>query len=245
MIDEERFRSARTRVIAEESFSEGIGTLAEKSMHKIIKLYYEPNEEKHEVKILGSVADVVNENGIFEIQTGGVGPLLSKIKKYLREYPVTIVHPIVVNKTLRWLDKETGELTEPRKSPGKKTIHSLSFELYKLRGFVGTPGFSVILLMLSCEEYRRLDGWDSTRKKGATKIESIPVAILDEIVLTRHEDYRIFLPKELPDRFLAQDFNRAIKSRSRYDYYTLRLLCELGILKKAGKKGKAIIYARC
>ena len=244
MINEELFRRARSKVIAEDTQDKGIGTLSEKSMHKIIKLYIDPDEANHEVKVMGSVADVLNDRGLFEIQTGAISALIPKIGKFINEYHVTVVHPIVAKKKIRWLDRSTGELSDGRKSPAKGTLHSSAFELYKSRRFIGEENFSVKLLFLECEEFRSLDGWDSTGKKGSSRIERIPTALLDEIDLHRAEDYRVFLPDELGESFFASDFKKVIRSRSRYDYYTLRLLCELGIIKKSGKKGNAIIYSR-
>ena len=47
----------------------GIGTLSEKTLHSVLKNYFEPFSENHEIKIGNYVADIVGENGIIEIQT--------------------------------------------------------------------------------------------------------------------------------------------------------------------------------
>ena len=47
----------------------GIGTLGEKSLHAALKLYYEPDSSRHEIPVGQYVADIVNEEGIIEIQT--------------------------------------------------------------------------------------------------------------------------------------------------------------------------------
>ena len=46
-----------------------IGTYMERTLHSALKNYYEPDPEKQEKRFLGYVADIVNENGITEIQT--------------------------------------------------------------------------------------------------------------------------------------------------------------------------------
>ena len=75
-VDEERFFGARELVLAERAKCGGIGTLSEKTLHKILKYYVEPNEEYHEVEYLGSVLDIKGENGIFEIQTRAYDKIL-------------------------------------------------------------------------------------------------------------------------------------------------------------------------
>ncbi len=244
MTQEERFRSARERVLLEEVTPGGFTVLSERAVHKMVKLYLEPRVECHEISVMGSVADVLNENGIFEVQTGSFRPLLPKIKKLLPHYRVTLVHPLIALTHHRWLNKETGEISTPRPGGRAKTLHSLGFELYKIRELLGSENFTLCVIFLECEEFRSLDGWDKTGKRGATLIERLPTKIRDEIVLSSVDDYRVLLPDTLPDTFLASDYMRAIKSRSRYDSYNLRLLCELGIIERIGKSGRAYVYKR-
>ena len=45
----------------------GIGTLSEKTVHAILKNYYEPDEEKQEIPIENSVADIFSDGGIMEL----------------------------------------------------------------------------------------------------------------------------------------------------------------------------------
>jgi hypothetical protein len=49
--------------------SSGIGTLGEKALHSILKYTYEPDVSRHEIKVGGFYADIVNEQGIIEIHT--------------------------------------------------------------------------------------------------------------------------------------------------------------------------------
>ena len=114
------FRRAKLRVLAEEVKTDGVGGLSEKAIHKILKLTFEPNTDFHEVKFLGSVADIKNGEGIIEIQTKDLFRLESKLEKFLAVSPVTVVIPLIREKYIRWIDTETGEITEPRKSPRVK-----------------------------------------------------------------------------------------------------------------------------
>ena len=47
--DYEAFVKAKDRIIGKAHNNKGIGTLSEKTLHAVLKLYYEPDEDKHEV----------------------------------------------------------------------------------------------------------------------------------------------------------------------------------------------------
>ena len=49
----------------------GIGTLGEKSVHAVLKAAYEPHGENREVAVGGYVADILGEDGIMGLFTGG------------------------------------------------------------------------------------------------------------------------------------------------------------------------------
>ena len=242
MIDSSRFSNALARVSAEEELSTGIGTLSERSIHKVLKLYYEPNTDNHEIEVSGSVADILNSDGITEIQRANFSYLVPKLRRFLPEYNVTLVYPIIGRKNLSWLNPMTGELTEKRRCPGGKTVYDTAYELYKIRDFLGDSRLTVKVVILECDVYKKLDGYGKDRKKHASLIESKPRRIIEEITLKSASDYRIFLPDGLGGDFTAEDFHRAAKSRSRYSYYSIRLLEHLGFVARCGSKGRAFLY---
>ena len=82
-------------VISESAKTVGVGGLSEKAIHKILKLAIEPRVEMHEVSFCGSIADVMNECGIYEIQTRNHHKLIPKLKKFLPKTDVTVVVPLV------------------------------------------------------------------------------------------------------------------------------------------------------
>ena len=145
---EERFQNARCRVLADAPLSDGIGTLSEKSVHKIFKLFIEPDEGYHEAEFLGSVADIKREGEIFEIQTHSAERLIPKLTRFLKEANVCVVMPVVVKKTVRVLDKDSGELSSPKLSPKHESAYTAMREIYKIRRFIGNNGFSIKLLLI-------------------------------------------------------------------------------------------------
>ena len=71
------------------------------------------------MKVGSFVADIVGENGIIEIQTRGFDRLGRKLDAFLEAARVTVVYPVVPKRGLCWVDPETGEIFEKRKSPKK------------------------------------------------------------------------------------------------------------------------------
>ena len=126
--DHSRFLAARSAVLSESVAWDGIGTLSEKSLHKMLKLYIEPNIENHEVTYMGSIVDIKNADGIFEVQTRAYERLCPKLRRILPTSPVTVVCPLAAEKYTRWLDRTTGEMTERRKSPKREN----AFDAFRL-----------------------------------------------------------------------------------------------------------------
>ena len=71
-----------------------IGTFSEKSLHAVIKNYYEPDINKQEIPVEKYIADIFNGQEIIEIQTGQFHRMKEKLECFLLQYPVIIVYPI-------------------------------------------------------------------------------------------------------------------------------------------------------
>ena len=244
MIDALTFSSARLAVLSEqEDMAGGVGTLSEKMLHRVLKYCYDPDPRNHEASVLDSVADVKNEQGITEIQTRSFDKLVPKLAKFLPHYRVNVVYPIVTDKIIRYVNKEDGSISEPKKSPRHLRAYDAARELRAISRFIGDGNLTVTLLFMKAEEYRLLDGWDKTKKKGATKLERLPTEIVGELTLKSKEDYLALLPEALPERFSATEYARLVKRPSRSAYHSLRLLLDLGLLTRE-QCGRAYVYSR-
>ena len=89
-----QFEQAKERVIGIARERQGIGTLSEKTVHAVLKRYYAPDEDMHEIPIENYVADIYTGTEIIEIQTRQFNRMREKLDAFLRLYPVTIVYPI-------------------------------------------------------------------------------------------------------------------------------------------------------
>jgi hypothetical protein len=221
----------------------GIGTYGEKTLHAVLKLYFEPDAAKHEIRVAGSVADIVNDEGIYEIQTRELFRLKSKLEKFLPEHRVTVVYPVSHLKWLCWVDGETGEPTKKRKSPKTGGPWGALRELYNIKAFIKDPNFRLCVMLIDMVEYRNLDGWGDDKKRGSSRKERIPLELYDEVYIETAEDYKKLMPSGLAEGFTASDFARAGSMWRKEAQSAVNVLCHAGLISKTGKRGRENLYA--
>lgn len=244
LINRDQFLSACALVVGKSHERAGIGTLGEKTLHAVLKHYFEPDKEKHEIKIGSFYADILNENGITEIQTRSFNALRKKLALFLSQETVTVVYPVAKTKRLVWVNGETGETTKVRKSPKTGSRYEVFFELYKIKDLLTHPNFRLCIVLLDLTEYRNLDGWSSDRKKGSSRNERIPEDIAEEIYINSLPDYQKLIPENLPEFFSVKDFKTAAKLSAHSAGLALNVLKYTGAVTASGKKGNAILYKK-
>lgn len=237
-----RFEKAREKIIGADRQRIGIGTLSEKTLHAILKNFYEPDEDRHEIPIDRFVADIYTGEEIIEIQTGQFNRMREKLKCFLGEYPVTIVYPVAYQKWLHWIDEETGEVSAGRKSPKKGSEYAAFVELYRIKMFLKDPNLKIKIIMLDMDEYKVLNGWGKQKKNNASKYDRIPNRFVEELCIERKEDYLQFLPMSLPEQFTTKEFAKITKCGAQLAGVTLNLLNYLEVVKRVGKRGNAFLY---
>lgn len=220
----------------------GIGTLSEKTVHAVLKRYYEPDEDYHEIPINGMVADIYRDGKIIEIQTRSFNKMRNKLDKFLHEYKVTIVYPIPYIKNLIWIDENTGNLSKKRKSPKKGNYYEAFYELYKIKMYLDNPNISFRFVLINIDEYRLLNGWSADKKKGSCRYDRIPTELIGEISIDRIEDYVQLLPIELPDQFTASDYKEAAHISEDCARLGLNILNHIGAIENIGKQGRKKLY---
>ena len=220
----------------------GIGTYQEKTVHAVVKNYMEPDKTKQEVKVESFVADICNEQGIIEIQTANFNTMRKKLAVFLEKYPVTIVYPISFRKNIIWIDPDTGEISQKRKSTKKGTPQMIFRELYKIRSFLTNSNLHISILMLHVEEYKLLDGWGKDKKNHASKYDRIPTALEEEILLKDVNAYVKLLPQGLEEEYTAKDFAKKSGITVSDAQKALLLLYEFGIVERIRKEKQSYIY---
>lgn len=268
MRDTARFRRIVIDVMSEACSAEvgepcGIGTLGEKQMHAAIKRFICPDREKHEIKIDGSagcikkdggekkknrsfVADVLDGNVIYEIQTGGFSPLKAKIEWILENttYNIVVIHPIAESLWVSYIDSDKGTISPRRKSPRHGRLEDIASDLYFFRDFINDPRFSLVILMMEADQYRTREKSKSGRRVRSSKYEMIPSTLLRAHFFRDREDYGIFLPDSLPEKFTAKIYSEKAKIYGMDTYSMLKTLCHIGLIEECGNIGRAVAYRR-
>ncbi|MCL2718234.1 MAG: hypothetical protein FWE14_05585 [Lachnospiraceae bacterium] len=241
-MDEQRFNSAKEKIIGVNRERHGIGTQSEKTVHAVLKHYYAPDEDMHEIYIDSFIADIYTGREIIEIQTSQMNRMRGKLASFLPQYPVTIVHPVPNQKWLSWVDKETGECSKLRKTPKTGSIYHVFEELYRIKYFLNHENIRLCFPFIDIEEYRLLNGWSYDKKRGSHRFDRIPVALCDEVRIDCKEDYLQFIPYDLPEPFTSRDLAKAVKVNGKYAWFTLNILHHLGVVEQVGKKGRCFLY---
>ncbi len=242
MIDTIRFETIRNQITGAERQRQGIGTLSEKTVHAVLKNYYAPDPDTHEVPVEGYVADVYENGSILEIQTRNFNKLRDKLDRFLPLYSVTVIYPIPASKWLVWIDEETGEFSKRHKSPKQGSIYDIIPELYKIQNYLKHPNFHLRIAMLDMEEQRLLNGWSRDRKRGSYRYDRIPLALVGEYAFTQIEDYMQLIPISVPDRFTSRDYAKAAHTSVGMAQTALRILYNLELIRRVGKSGRMLLY---
>lgn len=237
------FEKAKVKIIGIERQREGIGTLAEKSVHAVLKNYFAPDETMQEIPMEGYVADIYTGKEIIEIQTRQFDRMRDKLQAFLPICPVTIVYPVTAKKILVWIDPETGEEIERRKSPRKASIYDIFDELYKIKQFLPDENLRIKMMFLELEELKLLDGYGKDKKKRASKHDRVPLKLVGEMGMECKEDYLQFVPFELLEtEFTSKEFSKEAKIHPRMAGTVLHVLHYMGIVERVGKQGNAFVY---
>ena len=244
MNDQERFESAIQTILSQTEKGKGIGTLGEKVLHAIVKLYKAEDVSSLEQKIGTYVADIFNGDSVIEIQTRQFAKLRLKLARFLAEYPVTVVYPIPARKWLVWIDPKTGEATKERLSPKRGDVYDSLRELYAIKPYLDHPNLTIELLFVDLKEYRLLNGWSEDRKKGSRRHDRIPTALVNSMTIGGKQGYRVLLPETLGSPFTSTDYAKHTRIHPKRAQTAITILKSLSLIEPCGKNGRFILYER-
>ena len=221
----------------------GFTTLSERSLHRMVKDYLEPDRQYQEVPVEGFVADVYRNGRIWEVQTGSVTPLVKKLLRLPEEYPVTIVLPIIREKTIVTV-AGTGEILSRRKSPKKGTWWESYYQLPRLIPLAGRPGLRLRLMLIDADEYRAEQPVSRVGRTLCRRLDRVPTAVVEQRELAFPGELGQLLPETLPGRFTREELRRACRLSERAMGGGLSALMKLGAVRAAGKDGRKLLYER-
>ena len=238
-MDELSFAAACRAVAEIGRADQGVGTLGEKTLHAVLKRMIEPDMSRHEVKLGRYTADVLNEHGIFEVQTRNLHKLKPKLMALLPYYPVTVVVPVVETKWLLMMDPETGELKDRRKSPKRGRAAAILPDLAYLKPLLKDPNLSFLLVRLEGEELRKPS---HSRWRPVTPLEFTPTRFLGTVHLHTETDYAALLPPDLPETFTARELAKALGLPAGQGSAAANVLAFMGAIRRTGMKGRSYLY---
>lgn len=219
----------------------GIGTLQEKSLHRILKYYIEPITDLHEKPLSAYIADIYNENGITEVQTGSFYPLRQKLITFLPLCPVTLIHPLFYSKTLYRVDAVSGSVSAPRHSPLHACVYDCAKEFFWIADLLTHENLTVRLLYLQGEEWQTENGGTQNSRRCTRRILLQPTDLLGEQVLHGADAFSALIPfANTP--FTVSALATAIRRRRSCARYLVYALERAGILFSCGKDGRKKLY---
>ena len=164
-----------------------------------------------------------------------------KLAYYLNEteYSVRLIHPVISEKRIVRVDRESGEIIRVRRSPKRVGTADIMNEIAYLGALAGDERLSVLVLYIRADEYRYSEAV-RYRREGKYDSELFPRRIVGEECFCGVESYK-FLLDGVPERFSAKEYGAIFGMKGRGLYGTLRLLCALGLLERE-KHGRAYEY---
>ena len=109
---------------------------------------------------------------------------------------------------------------------------------------VANESLRVLLLLIDMDEYRYLNGWSTDGKKGSTRHERYPIALVDSLMLATKEDYEGLIPSDLYSPFTSKEFAAAAKIRPRIAQTVLTVLSKRGAVQCVGKRSGLNLYMK-
>jgi hypothetical protein len=227
----------------------GINTFNEKSLHAALKRWYAQPDDRLEAAVDGYIIDLVRGEQLIEIQTGSVNKLKRKLAALARSHPVRLVYPIALEKWIVRLpvEGEAGSLKiTRRKSPKRGQLELLFQQLVYIPALLAVENFTLEVLLIREEEVRRFDASRARawRRKGWVTHERRLLGVVERRLFSAPSDLAALLPAGLGAQFTAGELARSAGAPdwlARKMIYCLRALGELDV---AGKRGRAMLYAR-
>lgn len=216
----------------------------ESSLHSALKELIVAGSGRTEVRIGRWRVDGLVAGTVVEIQTGPLVAVRQKVNVLLREYPVLLIKPIVVRKTLRWFDP-TGNFLRQRNVDKVEHLTRPFDDLVYFTRIFPHPQLTIRLLYVWVAEDRLSPQYlpRDCRSRRHAVIDVKLLRVEDQIDLRKAGDLLRLLPAQVPPELdtasLAQVLNVPVWE-ARKIIYCLR---ECGALRQIGCRRRFRVYA--
>jgi hypothetical protein len=221
---------------------EGIGVLKESSLHASLKNWYFRPGDRLEVKVDGSIVDLVRGELCVEFQTRHLYAIKNKVTKLLNSHPVRIIYPLSLEKHILRIDIESEAVLSRRKSPVKGTLFDIFNEVVRIHQLVGNKDFSLEVLLIREDQVLVNDGAGSWRRKGWSVLDRRLLSVEGSVLFSGLGDYKELIPHALKEPFTVADLARAIHRPRRLAGKMAYSLREMDVIRIVGKMGKSYLY---
>jgi hypothetical protein len=220
-----------------------IGTLKESSLHASLKQIYKEPGDMVEKSIGKYVIDIVRQNLLIEIQTKNFSAIRRKLENLLKNNRVLIIHPIIKDKWIIYLEPSGVSLKQKRKSPQHGSFFNIFKELIYISDLLTKWNLVIEVILIQAEEIRIKDNKGSWRRNRSSIYDRKLLKILDRRIISNPEQLLRLIPLELEkpftNRTLSESLNISIRLAQMITY-TLR---KMNLLIVVGKKSNSYLYS--
>ena len=218
-----------------------IGTLNEGSLHAALKLWYADPGDLVEHPVYGYVIDLVRDDLLIEVQTGGFAPLRDKLHDLTERHPVRVVAPLALTRTIIRVSDD-GERLSSRRSPKHGSFEDIFSRLVSFPKLIECQRFELDILLTVEEEVRVHRPGQAWRRNGWVVLGRTLVDVVESKRIRSSTDLAELLPAGLPAGFSTADLAEAAGISRRVAQQMMYCLRATGIVEIAGKEGNALIY---
>ena len=161
-----------------------------------------------------------------------VHPLREKLKYYMEQtdYAVNIIYPVIANKNIIRVDKESGEFLRSKKSPRHKNAGEVIKELCWISDFFPHPRLKIIVFLVNADEYRFSDEKRRRNREGRYDSEIFPREIEAIEYFAKTDDLLPYLPEIPAGGVTASGFSSLTGLKGRRLYAILNFYASKGLL---------------
>jgi hypothetical protein len=214
----------------------------ETSLHKGLKDHYGvARGGRCEVAVGGYRIDAVDDEGtLFEVQSGPLGALKSKLRDLLSDYRICVVKPVVVRRRIVRRDRADGPERSSRQSPKRGELLDVFEDLVGVASFLSEANLRIELLGVSVEEARIT----RRRRPGYHVVDRTLDEVLEVIRLDQPDDLWALLPAGLPEGgpFTTGDLARKLDRSLPFAQKVAYCLRNAGAVRPIGKVGNSHLY---
>lgn len=218
------------------------GNLHESSLHSSLKLWHKKPDDQIEVPVENFVIDIVSDDLLIEIQTKNFCIIRKKLETLLKNHRVLLIHPIVKDKWIISMDRQSNKIIRKRLSPKHGSYLDIFEELIRIPNLISNPNFTLELLLVEIEEFRINDGKGSWRRKGWSIYNQRLVNILEKKVFCSPIDFLMLKPINVKTPFTNAELAHSLEKPLRLAQKMSYCLRKMGIVKVIGKSGKFLLF---